>query len=89
MSARIAFLWSEPDGRVSDSWHDGGSVLIIAATVEDARAAWDAHWRALKPYYDADGKHWTAAVAGAPDRAWPIAGGAEPEVLVFPNAGCC
>jgi hypothetical protein len=67
-----ACIWLYESG-VSDSYHDGGGVLVIAGSAEEAR-------RRVPRFHD-------QPPVGEPDRIWDIS--AEPEVIVFRDEGCC
>lgn len=67
-----ACVWLYESG-VSESYHDGGGVLVIADSVEGAKR--------LVPRFH------NAPPVGDPDRVWDI--DAEPEVIVFEDEGCC
>lgn len=61
---------------VNDSYHDGGGVLIVAPTLERARALWDGDPKAL---------------TADPDYSWPTVDTytGPTKVIIFPDQGCC
>ena len=68
------YIWENVTA-VTNNYHDGGGIAVIAESREAARA--------LLPY-----KKCGAHVA-EPDAEYEIAGDAAPRVFVFPDAGCC
>lgn len=84
-----AYLW-EDISPVSDSYHDEGSVLIIATDLDAARAAWVADTDTTVRDEE-DRAKIRPALTGEPTRTWPIGGRRKvaAEVFVFPNEGCC
>ena len=74
------YLWVNAPA-ITDNYHEEGSVLAVAATEADARAAIAA---AAPP----ETKYWTLDL-GDDLKVWPTTPDAEPTVLVFPDAGCC
>jgi hypothetical protein len=73
----FAFLWHAIP-HVSTHYHPGGSLLVIAADVEDARAL----------IREAIGAH-CEALTTEPTRVWPVADYSAQELFIFPDAGCC
>lgn len=82
------YIW-QSTGPVTTNWHSGGGLLIIAATLDRARALWVERNDAL----DADA--WerlddpTLATKPDPDLALPTAPDVAERVIVFPDMGCC
>lgn len=74
-----AFLW-EYLSNVTHSYHNGGAVLVIAESLEDAKA----QVPRVRDEYAGDP---TPEPVGEPDYVWPIE--AEPAVFVFEDSGCC
>jgi hypothetical protein len=73
----FAYLWHEIPN-VTDRYHPGGSVLVIATCLEDA------HNLILETI----GAH-CEALSVEPTRTWLVPDDSPREVLVFPDAGCC
>lgn len=69
-----AFLWHQID-KVSDNYHEGGGVIIVAETIDRAREI------ALV----GDEK---MSIDGEPDYIFD-SDLIEEKVIPFPNAGCC
>jgi hypothetical protein len=68
------YIWRDAT-TVSTSYHEGGGLVVIAASEEAARAL-------------ANAEHGVVLdAAEMPDAVFPC--NAEPQVFVFPNAGCC
>lgn len=86
-----AFIWQNVRN-VSTSYHSGGGVLIVAESLEAARARFKAE---LGPSVDSsedqdgndnDGDVYTSE----PDRVLDLVDGQEPlSIMVFKDAGCC
>ena len=76
-----AFVWQYTEN-VTDSWHSGGGILAIAATLDEARVmiAERCPGNNGKPCH---------ALEENPDLTLVLAGGPGPDVLIFPDAGCC
>lgn len=70
------FIWDSIE-TITDAYHDGGALLIIAENLEHAQRLWDSE-RGERPLLK---------VLPEPTHQWPIE--ASPQVMVFPNAGCC
>ena len=70
----VVCVWRDVD-YITMSWHDGGGVVVVADSVEQAMA--------LVPRI---GNH--AEPVGQPDHVW-TSNDAEPGVIIFPDAGCC
>lgn len=82
-----AFLWHDIS-RVSGSWHQNGSVLIQAETLERARE--------LATYVESSGygenrktKIEKMDIENEPDAIFECLSPADERIWVFPNAGCC
>lgn len=67
------YVW-ESVGGVSDSYHDGGGVVVVAPDLESARA--------LLPEE-------CTARAKDPDAIYSVNGDPESRAFLFPDAGCC
>lgn len=72
------FIWEDIDG-ITDMWHDGGGLVIVAEDLADALAQWTAR-------SEIGG---TRDVLPEPDQVYELTGESERKVFVFPNAGCC
>jgi hypothetical protein len=68
------FIWETLD-KVSNSWHTDGGLLVVA---EDAKEA-----------YALASKDPSIVIDKEPDIILELAGEATPQVMVFPNTGCC
>lgn len=68
------YIWKYAE-QITDSWHDGGGVLAIAESEEEARTL----IKAGSP----------VAVLGDVDLVLALAGPTEKRVIIFPDAGCC
>ena len=75
------YIW-EDISPVSSYYRDSGGVVVIASSLEEARAMWGEH---VKEY----DLHDRSALDTEPDDTINIADGKEPRVWVFMNAGCC
>ena len=75
------YLWNTVSP-VSSYLHDGGRVVAIASSLEEARAQWVDR---AKEY----GLYDNTALDAAPDDTINIAGDKESRIWVFPKAGCC
>ena len=74
-------VW-ERTGPVSNSWHDYGGLLIVAWNIDEARELWKA--------YAADRKLDNGdAAEEAPDHIFNTRPDAAPQIIVFPDQGCC
>lgn len=64
--------------KVSEEYHEGGGLLIVAKTEERAKELINA-----EEYVNVTAKEWTEVVVidAMPD--------AEERLIVFPDAGCC
>ena len=82
------YIWKHTAG-VTTNWHSGGGLLIVAASLDRARALWVerndapniADWERLSDP--------SLAVKPDPDHSLPTAPDASELVIVFPDAGCC
>lgn len=72
------FIWRNVD-ELTDRYHDGGGVVIIAETVQRAEE--------LIPY-TGNGER-MKRVVGPPDSVYTLVGTHEEKVDVFPDEGCC
>ena len=85
-----AFLWQNVVD-VSDSWHNDGSVLVVAEGLSEARALFAAYSedRKIPRSVGEKGRPPPRRIEdAAPGRVYDV-GNANAEVLVFPDAGCC
>ena len=73
------YIW-DYTSPVSTEYHDAGGLLIVAESLTAARHQWSK--------YAAD---WDIgeAVLSDPDHTFPTSQDAEPQVMVFVDAGCC
>ena len=69
-----AYLWHQIK-HCSDNYHENGSVLIQAKTVERAREIGTANYGPMD-------------ICGEPDEVF-MCNSTEEKIWVFPNAGCC
>lgn len=84
----IAYLWDDIN-HVSDAYHNNGSVLIIAADLDTARAAWVSRTDSAERLLEKD--EIRQAIDGEPTRTWKLAARpkVDPEIFTFPDAGAC
>ena len=75
------YIWNYTSP-VSTEYHDGGGLLIVADSLEDARDQWS-KYAADQDLSDEE------AVLSDPDHVFPTSQDAEPQVMVFLDAGCC
>lgn len=75
----LLFLWQNVGG-VSFSYHDGGGLMVVAKSLEEARTL-------LKSASDVPED--CGAHTSDPTKVYSLKGKHVPEVRVFPNAGCC
>lgn len=71
------YVWDDVDG-ITSKYHDGGGVLIIAATLERAIAM--LHETCPDGYQGTDESLRTSVRVVDPNKE---------SISVFPNAGCC
>jgi len=64
--------------RASDNYHDGGSVVVVAEDRNHAEQLINA-----TPFVEVTETDWEGV------RFYPLEGPVKPEVIVFPDAGCC
>lgn len=76
------FIWHNTHP-VTDEYHDGGGLLIVAEDLEKARQAWRDEVEGGQSYTPIK----PTATDKDPDHAWTVE--ADPTVLVFPDSGCC
>lgn len=81
-----AYLWTDT-APVSDHYHDGGGLLIIAYDIEAARALWLSG--EVEKQFPTDSDDREAATENLPARVWQVPSGTTPEVFTFPDSGCC
>ena len=79
------FVW-EGTRPVSNNYHDGGGLLIIAANLDRARELWSEYVDNLSEWEKFEGK---GATDKEPDRVYFTEPDTEETVLVFPDSGCC
>lgn len=72
------YIWEDLGG-LTESWHDGGGVAVVAETLDEAKA--------LIPRYG-DYKDKDTDI-GEPTAVYELKGDHNRKVHVFPNAGCC
>ena len=77
MSMKL-FIWRNLR-QVTDRYHDDGGVVVVAETLQAARA--------LIPRVVRDGD--TEMAIGAPDAEYELRGSDTPRAFVFPDSGCC
>lgn len=68
-----AYVWQYVDG-LTENWHPEGGTVVIAKTLEEARAM-------LPPDCGAQKQE--------PDAVYTLKVKAEAKVWIFPDAGCC
>lgn len=78
------YIYEDLD-EITDSWHDGGGVVIV--TGGDPDEAWRAD--VAKRYEDASFQPKLLTELGEPARVIEVPDTEEDSVLVFPDAGCC
>ena len=71
------YIWKNVSP-VSSYYHDGGSVVVIASSLEKARAMWDEYTKEYN-LYNHD------ALDARPDDTINIAGDKDPRIWVFMN----
>lgn len=77
------YIWTDTRP-VSDSYHREGGLAVVAPSLSEARELVRAMDKAEEwAHYDA--ARW---MLDDPDRTFDV-GVVEPEVMTFPNAGCC
>lgn len=69
------FVWQEL-ARVTDNYHPGGGLLIVATSLETAKVLAKAHDDCIE-------------INEEPTLVLDLVGEAEPRVMVFQDAGCC
>ena len=81
------FVWEDLD-RVSNNYHSNGGLLVVASTLEEAKALVE---KPMPSYKGQPEQYWEQSVKidQRPDYVFDVVGQVEPMVLVFPNAGCC
>lgn len=67
------FIW-EGVSNLTDNYHDGGGLVVVAESVERA-------WQLAPKGSDAVNRH--------PDRSFTLQEQAVEEAFIFPDAGCC
>lgn len=74
-----AFIWSDVN-HITNNWHDGGALLVIAPTLEEARKLGTEN-------HGNDGDK--PDLSKEPNFVFDAPGYTEPDTHVFENAGCC
>jgi len=64
--------------QVSDNWHGGGSVVVVAEDRNHAKRLIDA-----TSFVEVTETDWEGV------RFYPLEGPVKSEVFIFPDAGCC
>lgn len=77
------FIW-ERVGKVTDSYHCGGGLVIVDESLESAAASWLKYCEANNLKSDHD----ESTGLGPPDATYETPN-AEQRIFVFPDAGCC
>lgn len=72
------YIWNRLD-RVTTNWHAEGGIVVVADSLDAARALAAAEIKVENP----------DVLTSLPDHTYAIAGEAESRVVVFPDAGCC
>jgi len=80
-----AFIWKSTSN-VSDNYHDDGGLIVVAESLEAARALIVASSHGEQ--YRREVPPECGALTEAPDITLHLVSG-EPRLVVFPNAGCC
>lgn len=70
------FIWTEVD-ELTNRWHSGGGLIVIHETVEQARQL------AVENNVKFDN------TSMEPDMVYNLEGVVQPDIYIFPNAGCC
>lgn len=73
------FIWDRVK-RVTSNWHSEGGVVVLADSLETARDL-------IKKRQEEDRE--CEAMTKEPDRVFVLAEGYEPQIMVFPDSGCC
>jgi hypothetical protein len=71
------WIWERID-QVSDNWHSGGGLMVIAHDEAEAWALISA-----ERHVEVTEDEWSTA------RVFELMGTPTPDVIVFPDAGCC
>jgi len=79
------FIWKYVNG-LTNNWHDGGGVAVVAQDLEAARKALVEGGVHTKPKGDHEA---CDALTKDPDASYQLADTEEPRVFYFPDAGCC
>lgn len=76
--------------RVSDSFHDGGSLLVVASDRDHVREQIDRYnanarklWASTEDHIKLSDADWERAMT------FELAGDAPEYIVAFPDAGCC
>lgn len=79
------FLWPRLE-KVSNSWHSGGGLLVIADSFERAKELIAAANEKEKSDYFKDD---AIEIPSSVEMVFEIVGEHEESVMTFPDAGCC
>ena len=71
------FIWENVE-KLTGNWHDNGGVVVMATSLEAARAL-----------IKAEAAAGCEALEKAPDSEFEVKGKHEPRLWSFPDAGCC
>lgn len=74
------FLFEEPE-QVTDSYHSGGSVMVVASSKTSAKQLLEDY-----PGIILSADDWTGV---REFELAPVGSGYTPEVFIFPDSGCC
>lgn len=74
------YVWRRV-GNLTDNWHTEGGILVVGASLDDAR-------KSLATYLGSDHENCEAFTI-EPDVVIPAGRGAQQTIVVFPDAGCC
>lgn len=70
------FIWERVDN-ATDNYHSGGGVMVIAENIEHAMKLAEEEGVTFSSKYD------------SPYIEYELQGDNEPNVIIFPDAGCC
>lgn len=86
-----AFIWKVAE-RLTEAWHDGGGLLVVAEDLEKARVQFLATAPPSQYAYEngarSDQLHPQSVLVLQPDLVLELVDGS-PDVVIFPGAGCC
>lgn len=76
--------------RVSDNYHDGGSLLVVADNRDHVREQIDRYNANAKKVWGSRDDHIALSEADWERvRTWELAGEAPEYLMAFPDSGCC